>query len=129
MSHSPANSRSDNKMIRFLQTEGPVKKIVLSGLLLLICGAMAITLIPGGLGNDLMGAPGKGIIAKVSGQDITVEQVRETAQQMAEQQAQQYGKNASMLMPFLIQQDTQRAVDQLIGREALLTEAQHLGLK
>ncbi len=36
-------------MIRFLQTEGPVKKIVLSGLLLLICAAMAITLIPGEL--------------------------------------------------------------------------------
>jgi peptidyl-prolyl cis-trans isomerase D len=48
---------------------------------------------------------------------------------MAEQQAQQYGKNASMLLPFLIQQDTQRAVDQLIGREALLTQAQHLGFK
>ena len=116
-------------MIRFLQTEGPFKKIVLSGLLLLICAAMAITLIPGGLGNDLMGAPGKGIIAKVSGENITVEQVRQTAHDMAEQQAQQYGKNASMLLPFLIQQDTQRAVDQLIGREALLTEAQHLGLK
>jgi peptidyl-prolyl cis-trans isomerase D len=116
-------------MIRFLQTEGPFKKIVLSGLLLLICAAMAITLIPGGLGNDLTGAPGKGIIAKVSGENITVEQVRETARQMAEQQAQQYGKNASMLLPFLIQQDTQRAVDQLIGREALLTQAQHLGFK
>ena len=116
-------------MIRFLQTEGPFKKIVLSGLLLLICAAMAITLIPGGLGNDLTGTPGKGIIAKVSGENITVEQVRDTARQMAEQQAQQYGKNASMLLPFLIQQDTQRAVDQLIGREALLTQAQHLGLK
>jgi peptidyl-prolyl cis-trans isomerase D len=116
-------------MIRFLQTEGPFKKIVLSGLLLLICAAMAITLIPGGLGSDLMGTPGKGIIAKVSGQDITVEQVRETAREMAEQQAQQYGKNASMLLPFLIQQDTQRAVDQLIGREALLSMAQHLGFK
>ena len=116
-------------MIRFLQTEGPFKKIVLSGLLLLICAAMAITLIPGGLGNDLTGTPGKGIIAKVSGENITVEQVRETARQMAEQQAQQYGKNASMLLPFLIQQDTQRAVDQLIGREALLTQAQHLGFK
>ena len=116
-------------MIRFLQTEGPIKKIVLSGLLLLICGAMAITLIPGGLGTDLTGAPGKGIVAKVSGEDITALQVRQTAHDMAEQQAQQYGKNASMLLPFLIQQDTQRAVDQLIGRQALLTEAQHLGLK
>ena len=59
-------------MIRFLQTEGPFKKIVLSGLLLLICAAMAITLIPGGLGSDLMGTPGKGIIAKVSGQDLSL---------------------------------------------------------
>src|ERR1700726_3922896 len=114
-------------MIRFLQTEGPIKKIVLSGLLLLICGAMVIAFVPGI--NDMSGAPGKGIIAKVSGADITVEQVRQTARDMAAQQAQQYGKNASMLMPFLIQQDTQRAVDQLIGRQALLIEAQHLGLK
>jgi peptidyl-prolyl cis-trans isomerase D len=116
-------------MIRFLQTEGPFKKIVLSGLLLLICAAMAITLIPGGLGSELTGTPGKGIIAKVSGEDITVEQVKEAARNMAQQQAQQYGAQASMLMPFLIQQDTQRAVDQLIDRQALLTEAQHLGLK
>jgi hypothetical protein len=50
-------------MIRFLQTEGPFKKIVLSGLLLLICAAMAITLIPGGLGSDLTGTPGKGRFA------------------------------------------------------------------
>jgi peptidyl-prolyl cis-trans isomerase D len=116
-------------MIRFLQTEGPFKKIVLSGLLLLICAAMAITLIPGGLGSDLTGTPGKGIIAKVSGEDITVEQVKEAARNMAQQQAAQYGANASMLMPFLMQQATQRAVDQLIDRQALLTEAHHMGLK
>src|SRR5580704_4377228 len=116
-------------MIRFLQTEGPFKKIVLSGLLLLICAAMAITLIPGGLGSDLTGTPGKGIIAKVGGENITVEQVRESARDMAQQQAQQYGANASMLMPFLMQQATQHAVDQLIDKQALLAEAQHLGLK
>ena len=116
-------------MIRFLQTEGPFKKIVLSGLLLLICAAMAITLIPGGLGSELTGTPGKGIVAKVSGEDITVEQVKEAARNMAQQQAQRYGANASMLMPFLIQQATQHAADQLIDRQALVTEAQHLGLK
>jgi peptidyl-prolyl cis-trans isomerase D len=116
-------------MIRFLQTEGPVKKIVLSGLLLLICGAMAITLIPGGLGSDLMGAPGKGVIAKVNGEDVTAEQVRDTARQMAQQQAQQYGAQASMIMSFLIQQDTPRAAEQLIDKQALLTEAQRMGLK
>jgi peptidyl-prolyl cis-trans isomerase D len=117
-------------MIRFLQTEGPTKKIVLSGLLLIICAAMVITLIPGGLGSDLTGTPGKGVVAKVSGEDITAEQVRDEAKQMAQQQAQQYGgANASMLMPFLIQQATPRAADQLIDRQALLAEAQHLGLK
>jgi len=44
-------------MIRFLQTEGPVKKIVLSGLLLLICAAMVIAFVPG-IGTDT-GAPGR----------------------------------------------------------------------
>src|SRR6202790_2838178 len=116
-------------MIRFLQTEGPVKKIILSGLLLLICAAMVIAFVPGGLGDNITGTPGKGVVAKVSGEDITVEQVKEVARQMAQQQAQQYGANASMLMPFLIQQDTQRAADQLIDRQALLIEAQRLGLK
>jgi peptidyl-prolyl cis-trans isomerase D len=116
-------------MIRFLQTEGPVKKVILSGLLLLICGAMVIAFVPGGLGSELSGTPGKGIVAKVGGTDITVEQVKDTARQMAQQQAQQYGQNASMLMPFLIQQDTPRAADQLIDRQALLTEAQRMGLK
>jgi peptidyl-prolyl cis-trans isomerase D len=112
-------------MIRFLQTEGPFKKIVLSGLLLLICAAMAITLIPGGLGSDLTGTPGKGIVAKVSGEDITAEEVRDTARQMLQQQGAQLGANAAMLLPFF----AQRAADQLIDRQALLAEAQHLGFK
>jgi peptidyl-prolyl cis-trans isomerase D len=48
---------------------------------------------------------------------------------MAQQQAQQYGAQASMIMPFLMQQATQRAADQLIDRQALVVEAQHMGLK
>ena len=39
-------------MIRFLQTPGPLKKIILGGMLLLICAAMVITLVPGGLGSS-----------------------------------------------------------------------------
>ncbi|MGA8620396.1 MAG: peptidylprolyl isomerase [Candidatus Sulfotelmatobacter sp.] len=112
-------------MIRFLQTEGPVKKIVLSGLLLLICAAMVIAFVPGGLGDNITGTPGKGIVARVSGQDVTVEQVRDTARQMLQQQGAQLGPNASVLLPFF----AQRAADQLIDRGALLTEAQHLGFK
>jgi peptidyl-prolyl cis-trans isomerase D len=113
-------------MIRFLQTEGPIKKVVLSGLLLIICAAMVIVLVPGGsLGGELTGAPGKGVIAKVDGTDITVEEVRDTARQMLQQQGAQLGANASVLMPFF----AQRAADQLIDREALLAEAQHMGFK
>ncbi|HEX8801506.1 MAG TPA: hypothetical protein VF772_22975, partial [Terriglobales bacterium] len=36
-------------MIRFLQTPGPAKKIVLGALLLIVCVMMVITLVPGGL--------------------------------------------------------------------------------
>jgi len=114
-------------MIRFLQTEGPIKKIVLSGLLLLICGAMAITLIPGIGSNDSLSKPG--VVAKVNGEDVTAEQVRETAREMAQQQAQQYGAQASMIMSFLISQDTPRAAEQLIDKQALLADAHRMGLK
>jgi peptidyl-prolyl cis-trans isomerase D len=116
-------------MIRFLQTPGPTKKIILGGLLLIICAAMVITLIPGGLGSDLLGQPGKGVIAKVDGGDITADQVRMTARQMAQQQAAQYGASASMLMPILMQQATRQAAEQLITRQALLAEAGRLGLR
>jgi peptidyl-prolyl cis-trans isomerase D len=113
-------------MIRFLQTEGPIKKVVLSGLLLVICAAMVIVLVPGGsLGGELTGTPGKGVIAKVDGQDVTVEEVRDTARQMLQQQGAQLGKNASVLLPFF----AQRAADQLIDREALLAEAHRMGFK
>jgi len=112
-------------MIRFLQTEGPIKKIVLSGLLLLICAAMVIAFVPGGLGSELTGQPGKGVVAKVGGDDITADQVRQAARQMLQQQGAQLGANAAMLLPFF----AQRAADQLITRQALIAEAEHLGFK
>ena len=111
-------------MIRFLQTEGPFKKIVLSGLLLLICAAMVIAFVPG-IGTDVSGNPGAGIVAKVDGQDISAEEVRETARGMLQQQGAQLGANAAILLPFF----AQRAADQLVDRQALVSEAQHLGLK
>ncbi len=111
-------------MIRFLQTEGPFKKIVLSGLLLLICAAMVIAFVPG-IGTDVSGTPGAGIVAKVDGEDITAQEVRETAQSMLQQQGAQLGANAALLMPFF----AQRAADQLVDRQALVAEAGRLGLK
>jgi peptidyl-prolyl cis-trans isomerase D len=114
-------------MIRFLQQSGQATKYVLGGLLLLICASMVITLIPGGLGGEVFGGtPGKGIVAKVNGEDITADEVRRTAREMLQQQMPQ-GSNAnlSMLLPFF----TQRAAEQLITRQALLTEADRMGLR
>src|ERR1700735_1944254 len=116
-------------MIRFLQTQGPTKKIILSGILLVICGAMVITFIPGGLTSELTGTPGAGVVAKVNGKDIKSDEVRQTARQMAQQDAQRYGEMASKLMPFLVQQETVRAVDQMINRQVLLSEAGRMGLR
>ena len=65
----------------------------------------------------------------MAGSDITADEVRTTARQMAQQDAQRYGEMASKLMPFLIQQETMRAVDQMINRQALLSEAARMGLK
>jgi len=116
-------------MIRFLQTQGATKKIVLSGILLVICAAMVITFIPGGLTSELTGAPGQGVVAKVDGGDISADEVRTAARQMAQQEAQRYGEMAAKIMPFLIQQETQRAVEQLINRQALMSEARRMGLR
>ncbi|MFZ0956239.1 MAG: peptidyl-prolyl cis-trans isomerase [Candidatus Sulfotelmatobacter sp.] len=114
-------------MIRFLQTPGPVKKVVLGGMLIVICIAMLVYLIP--TGNSSSGGPSAQSVATVDGSDITATEVRNTAQQMAQQQAARYGAQASMIMPFLLQQATQQAADQLITRQVLLGEAKHLGLR
>jgi peptidyl-prolyl cis-trans isomerase D len=116
-------------MIRFLQTQGPTKKIILSGILLVICGAMVIAFIPRDSSSGLTGAPGAGVVAKVDGDDIKSDEVRQTARQMAQQDAQRYGEMAAKIMPFLIQQETVRAVDQMINRQALLSEAGRMGLR
>jgi peptidyl-prolyl cis-trans isomerase D len=116
-------------MIRFLQTEGPVKKVILSGILLVICGAMVVTFIPGGLTDFLTGQPGRGIVAKVSGTDITSDEIRQSARQIAQRQAQQYGQMAAQLIPMLMPQATQMAANQLIMRQAMLAEADKMGLR
>jgi peptidyl-prolyl cis-trans isomerase D len=114
-------------MIRFLQKSGQTTKYVLGGLLLIICASMVVTLIPGGLGGEVFGGgPGKGIVAKVGGEDITTDEVRQTARQMLQQQMPQGSSaNTSMLLPFF----AQRAAEQLIARQALLNEANRIGLR
>lgn len=115
-------------MIRFLQTPGPIKKVVLGGMLIVICGAMLVYLIPSS-GSSSSSSSDVQTVAKVNGSDITADEVRKTARQMAQQQAQRYGAQAGMIMPFLIQQATQQAADQLVTRQVLLDQADHLGLR
>ena len=117
-------------MIRFLQTPGPVKKYLLGGMLLLISLSMVWYLVPNsGNSGYSFGGPTKGVVAQVDGGDISTEEVRQTARQMAQQDAQRYGEMAAKIMPFLIQQETTRAVDQLINRQALLSEAGRMGFR
>lgn len=112
-------------MIRFLQTPGPVKKYVLGGILLLMTVSMVWYLVPSG-GNYSFGGPAKGVVAKVGDADITTDEVRESARQMMQQQMPQGSSaNLSMLMPFF----AQRAAERLITRQALINQADRMGLR
>jgi peptidyl-prolyl cis-trans isomerase D len=116
-------------MIRFLQTPGPVKKFILSAILLVFCGAMVITLIPGGLGASsslLGGTPSAGVVATVAGENVTSNEVLKQAQFMVKQQFRgQNSPMAAQLIPFFAGQ----AADRLITQKALVAEAKRLGLK
>ncbi len=114
-------------MIRFLQTPGPVKKIVLGGLLTIICVLMVITLVPGFGSSDFLGGggPPRGVVATVAGEDVTAVDVQREARGMLEQQFPRGGEQASMLMPFF----AQRAAQTLIQQKVVLAEAKRLGLR
>src|SRR5438874_3368208 len=113
-------------MIRFLQTPGPIKKIVLGGLLTFISVMMAITLIPGIGSTSVLGStPTKGIVATVSGEEISATDVTKQAKRMVEQQFPRGGPQASSLLPFFSQQ----AVNNLISEKLLLVEARRMGLR
>jgi peptidyl-prolyl cis-trans isomerase D len=112
-------------MIRFLQTPGPFKKVILSGILLIFCGAMVITLIPGGLGNNIgFGGPSKGVVATVSGEPITSLEVQKQAKSMLKRQFPGGSAQSDMLLPFFASQ----AAETLISEKAVLVEAANLGL-
>src|ERR1700690_3733276 len=113
-------------MIRFLQTPGPTKKIILGGMLLVICAAMGITLVPGGIGDSIgLGGPGQGVVAKVAGEPVTTLEVQREARQMLRQQFPRGGAQTEMLLPYF----AERAAQTLISRKALVAEAERLGLR
>jgi peptidyl-prolyl cis-trans isomerase D len=110
-------------MIRFLQTPSATKKIVFWGILLVICGAMVITLIPGGFLGDAFGTGSPGVLAKVGNQEITTAE----AQQLARQMLQRYGAGGQMsaLLPMVLPQ----AVESLVVQKIALVEAERMGLR
>jgi peptidyl-prolyl cis-trans isomerase D len=111
-------------MIRFLQQPGPVKKIILGGLLLIVCVMMVITLVPGGLLGDYFhgGLTTQGVLAKVGEQEITEQQVRQQARLIGQQQFK--GNIPDALMPYLMS----RAAQNVITEKAVVYEADRMGL-
>ncbi len=102
-----------------------MKKIILGGLLLVICVMMVITLVPGGLFGDYFGGgvSTAGVVAKVGADDITIQQVAQRARLIGRQQFR--GANIPpTLMPFLMQ----RAADNMVSQGALAYEADRMGL-
>jgi len=113
-------------MIRFLQTPGPIKRVILGGLLLLICVSMAWYLVPSGGTSTLgLGSPGQGVVAQVAGEDVTTLEVQREAKQMLKQQLPRAGAQASRLLPFF----ASRAAENLINQKVVLAEAERLGLR
>src|SRR6266851_10061270 len=113
-------------MIRFLQTPGRVKKYVLGGMLVVICVSMAWYVVPSGGTTGLgLGGPGKGVVATVSGEEVTATAVQRQAKQLLQQQFPRGGAQANSLLPFF----AQRAAETLISEKILLGEAHRMGLK
>jgi peptidyl-prolyl cis-trans isomerase D len=112
-------------MIRQLQNAGPTLKIVLGGLLVVICGGMVITLIPGFGSSMGIGAPPAGVLATVGDQTVTVSEVQRQARLMIRQQFPKGGPQASMLLPYFSSQ----AAERLIDEKAQVAEARRLGLR
>jgi len=97
-------------MIRFLQTPGRVKKLILGGILLFFCTALVVTLIPG-VGSDFSSSH-PGVLAKVGGQEITAVDLQKLV------------GNRELAGPIVDQ-----ALQYVVGQKAMLMEADRLGLR
>src|SRR5271166_5936430 len=112
-------------MLRFLQKPGPIKKIVLGGILVVVCVMMVITLIPGGgFLNEMFGGSltTQGVLAKIGNQELSAPEVAQQARLMGKQQFK--GNIPPQIMPYLMQ----RAAQGLIAQKVLVYEADRMGL-
>jgi len=109
-------------MIRFLQTKGPLQKVLLVGFLAIICIMMVVTLVPGGILNEF-GITHEGLIARIGSEQITAQDVSQQANQIARSQ---FPRGAPpQLRAYLMQQ----AAESLMLQGVLLNEATRMGLR
>jgi peptidyl-prolyl cis-trans isomerase D len=112
-------------MLRFLQKPGPIKKIVLGGILVIVCVMMVITLIPGGgFLNEMFGGSltTQGVVARIGNQELSAPEVAQQARLIGKQQFK--GNVPPQIMPYLMQ----RAAQGMIGQKVLVYEADRMGL-
>jgi peptidyl-prolyl cis-trans isomerase D len=108
------------KMIRFLQTKGRVQRVLLVGFLSIVCIMMVVTLVPGGILNDVGGGSvGANSVAKVDGQEVTNQEVDLVARNMMQQR-----HIPDQFKAFILPQ----AVDAVVMQKVYLREAKRLGL-
>jgi peptidyl-prolyl cis-trans isomerase D len=108
-------------MIRFLQTPGRFQKALLVGFLSIVCIMMVVTLVPGGILNDV---GGRGVsanaVAKVDGQDVTNQEVDQVARSMMQQR-----HIPEQFKQYILPQ----AVEAVVMQKVYLREAKRLGLE
>ncbi len=109
-------------MIRFLQTPTKAKKIVLSGILMLVCVAMVWYLVPSF--TDAASTNQAGTVATVGSERVSTEQVERMANRLLEQ-----NRVPPQYRSFYLNQARKEAVEQLISVKALEYEAARLGIK
>ncbi|HZR27820.1 MAG TPA: peptidyl-prolyl cis-trans isomerase [Terriglobales bacterium] len=97
-------------MIRFLQTPGRTKKLVLSALLLFICVSMVWYLVPSS-GGDLSAA-NSGVLAKVGDQEIGIIDLQKAA------------RGQQLSGPMI-----DRVFQSVLGQRVMLAEADRVGLR
>jgi peptidyl-prolyl cis-trans isomerase D len=108
-------------MIRFLQTPGRFQKALLVGFLSIVCIMMVVTLVPGGIFNDMGGrSVGANAVAKVDGQEVTTQEVDMVARNMMQQR-----RIPEQFKQFILPQ----AVEAVVMQKVYLHEAKRLGLE
>lgn len=106
-------------MLKNLSQSKTAVKIFLGGVLVLICGAMVLTLAPvGGIGGSTTVSPNA--VATVGGQDISVMDVRQEFDQQTR------GQNIPQVMQGLYMR---QVLNQMVFKRLLEMEAQRLGIQ